>query len=93
MEMENFFNDNVYVLFRILLYYLFNNERHKLVNSKIIVIYTIIIIFALFKILSIPIMISIFLFLFFFQFEILIDDDYKHKLITSIYSKLIDSLY
>ena len=93
MEMENFFNDNVYVLFGILLYYLFNNERHKVVNSKIIVIYTTIIIFGLFKILSIPIMISIFLFLFFFQYEILIDDDYKHKLITSIYSKLIDSLY
>ena len=93
MEIESFFKDNVYVLFGILLYYLFNNERHKLDNSKIIVIYTIIIILGLFNTLNLYIMVGIFLFVFFFQYEILIDDYYKHKLIPSIYDKIVDTIY
>lgn len=93
MDFNVFFKDNVYILFGILLYMLFNNERHRNDNTRVIVVYTLILFFYVLNSLNLWIMLGIFLFLFFFQFEVLIDDQFKHKIITGLFDKIIDCLY
>ena len=93
MDFNDFFKGNEYIILAILFYFLFNNERHKEYNSKIIVIYSLIISLFLLKTFNIIGMLAIFILLFFFQFEIFIDDKYKHKIICSLKDKIIDCLY
>ena len=49
MDFNDFFKGNEYIILAILFYFLFNNERHKEYNSKIIVIYSLIISLFLLK--------------------------------------------
>ena len=93
MDFNVFFKDNLYILFGILIYMLFNNSNHEKYNSRVIVIYSLILFFSLSNSLNIIVMLSIFLFLFFFQFEIFIEDNFKHKLINRFWDKIIDCLY
>lgn len=93
MDFNNFFNGNEYILLGILFYFLFNNERHKDYNAKIIVIYSLMIALFLLKTFNIYGMLFIFLLLFFFQFEIFIEDKFKHKLFCNLIDKIVDSLY
>lgn len=93
MDFNIFFKDNIYILFGILIYMLFNSGNHQKYSSRIIVIYSLLLFFYLTKSLKIVFMLGIFLFLFFFQFEVFIEDEYKHKLINNIFDKVIDCLY
>lgn len=93
MEYINYFTKNLYVLFAMIIYTIFMNSNPKDKNKKIIVIYIFIVILAIFKILSIKIMLGIFLITFFLYFEILIDDYYKPIILKNPLYKLIDFLY
>lgn len=93
MDFNVFFKNNIYIIFGIFIYLLFNSDYHKDYNSKIIVIYSIIITLFLTNTLSIKYMLIIFLLIFFFQFEFFIDDEFKHKILNSFIDKIIDFLY
>lgn len=93
MDFNIFFKDNIYVLLGILLYFLFNTDRHKSNDTKVIVIYTLILVLTILNPLNVHLLLAIFLFLFFFQYEILIDDRFKHKIISGLVSKTVDFLY
>ncbi len=93
MDFNVFFKNNIYIIFGIFIYSLFNRDYHKDYNSKIIVIYSIIITLFLTNTLNIKYMLIIFLLIFFFQFEIFIDDGFKHKILNSFIDKIIDFLY
>lgn len=90
---EQLFNNNIYVIFGFILYTIFTNDNLKHDNKKIIVIYTLMAMLAIFNVLDIKIMLGIFLLLFFLYFEVLIDDYFKLKLFKKISFKFIDCFY
>ena len=75
--MEKFFEDNIYVLFALIIYYLLVKEKPNKDNKKIIVIYIFISMLALFNILDLKKMLLLLLVCLFLYFEILVEDDSK----------------
>lgn len=93
MSMEKFFENNIYVLFSIIIYYLLLSEKPKNDNQKIIVIYIFIAMLSIFNILDLKYMILILLLCTYIYFEFLIDDNFKYKILRKLLYKTIDFLY
>lgn len=91
--MEKFFENNVYVLFALVIYYLLISDKPKIINQKIVVIYFFIVMLSMLKILDLKFMLLIVLICLFIYFEFLIDDKYKTKIIRRLLFKIIDFSY
>lgn len=91
--MEKFFEDNIYVLFALIIYYLLVKEKPNKDNKKIIVIYIFISMLALFNILDLKKMLLLLLVCLFLYFEILVEDDSKFLILRKIFYKLVDFFY
>lgn len=93
MDIADFFSNNIYILFGIFIYTIFNNDKLESDNNKIIIIYSLIIGLFLFNSLNIYFIILTFLLLFFFQFEFFTKDTMKKKIVYKLSYKLFDTLY
>ncbi len=91
--MESFFQNQIYVLFAIIIYYILINDQIIKESQKISIIYIFISCLSLFDILDLKPMMLIMLLIFFVYFEILYNDTYKVLIIKKIYHKFIDYFY
>ena len=96
MEITSLF-ENVeygsYLIFAFsILYLLFLNyfENEK---TKIVACYFVMFLLGAFNILDKKLILFLFVITYFIYYEILINDEYKHKIINSVFSKIIDYIY
>lgn len=91
--MEVFFENQIYVIFGLIIYYLLMNDKPAKDSQKMIVVYIFIAMLAIFNILDIKYMLIIMLLCLFVYLEFLIDDEYKHKIIRKLRYKFVDFIY
>lgn len=91
--MEVFFENQIYVIFGLIIYYLLMNDKPAKDSQKMIVVYIFIAMLAIFNILDIKYMLIIMLLCLFVYLEFLIDDEYKHKIIRKLRYKFVDFVY
>ncbi|MGN0319261.1 MAG: hypothetical protein ACI4E1_15155 [Lachnospira sp.] len=91
--MEDFFGDNIIVIFLFFLVSVLNYSEIKLLEQRISVVYTVIIILKGLNVIGIKMALFFVLITLFIYTEILTDDKMKLKLVTNVFFKIIDYLY
>lgn len=91
--MEQLFNNYSYVIFGIILLSLFMKKEIDNDYKKIIISYILMFLLEVFNILDIKYLICIFLLCSFLYFEILINDEFKNKILRNVLYKVIEWIY
>lgn len=91
--MEDFFGDNIVVIFLFFLISVLNYSEIKLLEQRISVVYAVIIILKGLNVISIGMSVFFVLITLFIYIEILTDDEMKLKLVTNVFFKVIDCIY
>ena len=91
--MEQFFQNNIYVLLGIAIYYLLTSERPKRIEQRIVIIYLFTAVLVVCKTFNVYYMILVSLICMFCYFELLNEDGYRLKIIRSIKAKIVDFFY